>query len=396
MSKRFLALICIVGALLACSSASAATVRCDLVAAPIGSDSAAGTAAAPLRTVQRLVNLLQPGQTGCLRTGSYSENVKVAHGGTAGAPLTLTSYPGETAQLAGRLWIAQGSDNVTVTGLGLDGRNSQGYPSPTINANYATFSYDNVTNEHTAICFMLGSSGWGSATGTFITHTLVHGCGVLPAQNQDHGIYVALANNTRIEWNLIYDNADRGIQLYPNAQNTTIDHNVIDGNGEGVIFSGDYGTATSNTDLFANIITNSQVRHDVESWYPTGNPVGRNNFVHGNCIWGGRQGTIDTSAGGFTATGNTIAPPQYQNALAHDYRLSPTSPCLRITGDIAAAVLGGSVTHVTQPGPVTQPGRVTHPHTLNVRHRGRLSHTVNRRRHRHRSHTRHHRHHRHG
>ena len=38
--------------------------------------------------------------------------------------------------------------------------------------------------------------------------------------------------------NWIYDNADRGVQLYPDADGTVVTGNVIDGNGEGVIFGG--------------------------------------------------------------------------------------------------------------------------------------------------------------
>ncbi len=253
--------------------------------------------------------------------------------------VTLTAYPGEAATIVGRFWIAQGSDHVTVAGLSLDGKNADNLPSPTINANDSTFSNDDVTDEHTSICFDVGST-WGSADNTLITRDRIHDCGVMPAANHDHGIYVDDATNTRIEWNLIYDNADRGVQLYPNAQNTTIDHNVIDGNGEGIIFSGDDGLASNHANVYANVITNSRLRHDVESYWPSGNPVGVGNLLHNNCVWGGAEGTIDTSAGGFSALSNRTADPQYVNASSHDYHLKPGSPCLAITGDIAAAVDG--------------------------------------------------------
>ena len=72
-----------------------------------------------------------------------------------------------------------------------------------------------------------------------IEHNRIHDCGVLPATNLDHGIYVAEADHTVIRRNLIYDNADRGVQLYPDADGTVVTGNVIDGNGEGVIFGGD-------------------------------------------------------------------------------------------------------------------------------------------------------------
>src|SRR5205807_9016618 len=137
----------------------------------------------------------------------------------------------------------------------------------------------------------------------------------------DHGIYVDDAINTRIEWSLIYDNADRGIQLYPNAQGTTIDHNVIDDNGEGIIFSGDNGMASDGNEVYNNLLTGATIRHDVESWYPNGNPLGTGNVLHDNCVWGGREGAIDTSGGGFTATHNLNVNPQYVDATRHEYRL---------------------------------------------------------------------------
>ena len=181
-----------------------------------------------------------------------------------------------------------------------------------------------------------------------ITRSRIHDCGRLPSTNYDHGIYVEAATGTRIEWNLIYRNADRGVQLYPDAQGTTVDHNVIDGNGEGIIFSGDDGYASSGSNVYDNLLTNARIRHDAESWWPAGNPVGTNNRLHDNCIWGAAESPIDTSGGGFLAYRNLILKPQYVAAAVHDYRLAPTSPCLRITADIAAIVDG---TSPAVPGP---------------------------------------------
>jgi parallel beta-helix repeat protein len=325
---------------------ASASAPCDLVASPAGSDTASGTVSAPFQTAQKLVDSLTPGQVGCLKAGTYGEDVKVSVGGRSGAPVTLTSYPGQTATVTGRLWIAQGANYVTVTGLNLNGRNSDALPSPTVNADHATFSYDDVTNDHTAICFLLGS-GWGTATGTLITNNRIHDCGVLPAANHEHGIYVEDATNTTIAWNLIYNNADRGIQLYPHPVGTTIDHNVIANNGEGIIFGSDGGSpATNSSNVYANVVTNAQIRHDVES---SGNAQGTGNSFHRNCVWGGAQGTIDTSGGGFTAQDNTTANPQYVNPAAGDYHLGLGSPCLAIAGDIAAVVDGSPATQPASP-----------------------------------------------
>src|SRR4051794_12114924 len=86
-------------------TASAADPGCTRVAAPGGSDSAAGTEAAPFATAQRLVDSLAPGDVGCLRQGTYAENVTVNRGGSSdGARVVLRSYTGERAKISGRLY----------------------------------------------------------------------------------------------------------------------------------------------------------------------------------------------------------------------------------------------------------------------------------------------------
>jgi hypothetical protein len=313
---------------------------CNRFAAPYGSDSARGGLRAPFRTVQRLVNALRPGHTGCLRAGTYIRSVRIARGGRADAPVTLTAYPGETATIMGRLEIVEGASYVTVTGLRLNGANPGRLPSPMVDANHVTFSYDDVTNDHTGICFGIGSVSWGWATDTLITHDRVHDCGEGRATNLQHGFYIGAASGTRIEWSLIYGNAARGIQLYPDAQHTTIDHDIIDDNGEGIMISGEGGSASSYTNVYDNIISDSTVRHDVESFWPAGNPVGLGNVVHDNCVWHGREGTIDTRNGGFVASHNARLNPQFVDGRDHNYALKATSRCLFAIGDVQAAVDG--------------------------------------------------------
>ncbi len=272
--------------------------------------------------VQRLVDSLRRGQTGCLAGGTYEEEeVALRRGG-----IVLRSKPGEVARLVGRLVLARGADGDVVSGLVLDGRNAAGLPSPTVNADGTRFVGDEVTNEHTNICFVLGGNYYGRASGTAIERSRIHDCGRLPAANHDHGIYVAQASGTRIVGNLIYDNADRGIQLYPNAQGTLIEGNVIDGNGEGIIFSGDEGFASNDNVVQYNVISDARERYDVESFYPPGNPVGTGNVVRDNCLFGGREGTIARSSG-FTVGHNVTANPGFAAPSIGDFRLSPTSRC---------------------------------------------------------------------
>ncbi|MEU4741930.1 right-handed parallel beta-helix repeat-containing protein [Actinosynnema sp. NPDC023658] len=74
-----------------------------LYVAPDGNDANPGTPAAPLRTVQRGVDLVQPGGTVYLRAGTYapSTNVQLLKDGTASQPITLRNYNGERAVIDG-------------------------------------------------------------------------------------------------------------------------------------------------------------------------------------------------------------------------------------------------------------------------------------------------------
>jgi parallel beta-helix repeat protein len=306
---------------------------CDLYVAPTGDDDASGTSSDPLGSPQGLLDELASGQVGCFMDGtfdSYDEQVKVTEPG-----ITLTSAPGARAVVIGRLWIAEGADGVTVSHLDLNGRNSAGQPGPTVNAAGTVFEDVDVTNDHTHICFILGSAEWGVADGTVIQNSRIHDCGVLPATNKDHGIYVEDSRDVVIRDNWIYDNADRGIQLYPNAIGTHIYRNVIDGNGQGVIFSGEGEQSSSGNVVENNVISNSRTRWNAESYW--GDAVGTGNVLRDNCIWSSnRDGYYNQSGGvqpasagasGFSARDNVIAEPKFVNRTEGDLTLQADSPC---------------------------------------------------------------------
>jgi hypothetical protein len=61
--------------------------------------------------------------------------------------------------------------------------------------------------------------------------------------------------------------------------------NVIDGNGEGIIFGGGESVAARDYLVEGNVISNSRIRSNVE-WHFDG-PVGRDNLLRRNCIGGG-------------------------------------------------------------------------------------------------------------
>lgn len=300
---------------------------CQWFAASTGSGRGRGSARSPFHSVQSLVNRLRPGQTGCLGGGVYYVTLRFDHGGRRRAPITLRSAPHTRATLIGHIYIPHGANNVNVTDLTLDGRNDLNLPSPTVDGANDRFVRDDVTNEHTGICFSLGGSGgYGQARNTLIMDDRIYDCGVLPVTNHQHGIYVANSQGARIIDNVIYDNADRGIQLYSNAQHTTIAGNIIDHNGEGILIAGDGGYASSHNLIIGNLITNAVVRADLGSWWQDPNLKGTGNLVVDNCVYGGNA-LIDRRAGGFAARGNRNMDPRYANPATGDYALPKGSAC---------------------------------------------------------------------
>lgn len=325
-------------------TASAATPACSLYAAPSGSDGANGSVATPFQTVQHLVDSLAPEQVGCLREGTY-EGEAVGGDGyrqlkIATPRITLSSAPGEAAVIKGRVWVAGGADGATVENLSLDGANSRELPSPSVDADGAVFNHDDVTSRN-GICFALGDYGYEISRRTVIENSRIHDCGT-PSSNQEHGIYVAAAYGTIISHDWIYDNASRGIQLYPDAQGTIVADNVIYGNGEGIIFSGNGTTAASDTTVTGNVIADSTVRRNVESFYEPGAPVGTDNVVSGNCIfgasstyYGGENGSgLEQPEVGFSAAGNLARSPRFVDPLQGNLKLAAGSPCAGLTAKV--------------------------------------------------------------
>ena len=68
-----------------------------------GDDTAAGTLAAPWKSVQRSLMKLKPGDTLCLRGGTYRESLYLALQGTREQPITIRSAPGEEVVIDGGL-----------------------------------------------------------------------------------------------------------------------------------------------------------------------------------------------------------------------------------------------------------------------------------------------------
>jgi parallel beta-helix repeat protein len=314
---------------------SSALRTCAKAAAVSGRDTSSGSVAHPFRTVQRLVDALRPGQVGCLFPGTYSGGVSIHRGGRPGKPIVLTSAT-RRALVRGAFWVADDANDVVVTRLRLDGSTTGGQPSPQINGDRVVFRDNDVSNGHTGICFAVGGAfgEYGFANQTVIASNRIHDCGRLPRTNHDHGIYLEGSRGARVVGNLIYRNADWGVHLYPEADRTYVAHNVIDGNGGGIIVAGDGESGederphSSDHNLIElNVITNSNALRNIEAWW--GGPVGVGNVARQNCVWNGRAGNIGDRSG-LAVTRTVVADPRFVNRGAGNFRMLASSRCRRL------------------------------------------------------------------
>ncbi|MGW4113291.1 right-handed parallel beta-helix repeat-containing protein [Actinosynnema sp. NPDC004786] len=85
------------------TAADAPASAAALYVAPNGDDNNPGTLAAPLRTIQRGVDLAQPGTTIHVRGGTYAPatNIQLLKNGTASLPITLRNYNNERVVIDG-------------------------------------------------------------------------------------------------------------------------------------------------------------------------------------------------------------------------------------------------------------------------------------------------------
>jgi len=325
-------------------------VRCSKYASPAGSSAGPGTEGAPYQTPQQLIDALSSGQTGCLFGGRYVQSVKITKNG-----ITLTSKPGQRATWQGRVILA--GNGIVLQDLNLDGRNFDNpgtstpcsydpapcpFPSPDVEGNSDVLIGNDITSDGNAtaidthnICVIVNNALGNTPVGTIIASNTIHDCGYRSANQESsgghlHGIYVVNATGTTIANNLIVNNADRGIQLWPNAQSTMIDHNTIDRNGSGIDYGSAGSTASSYNTATFNLVTNSQVRWNVYSdWEGS---VGTDNVFAANCRNGGNpnpsynvNGGTDPSMTGVIDLLNTNQDPQYVDAANGDYRVQNDS-----------------------------------------------------------------------
>ena len=355
---RQLAATLLLSAAAVCATPGAASAAaCDRYAAPTGSDAAAGTAQAPFRTAQALAVSLQPGETGCLRAGTYDQEIegpyviRFNHGGAPGRPITVRNAPGESVLLRGIVYVPRGSDDVTLAGVSIDGRRPVAAEAPVSVQTMAarTVIEDNdITNNGARSCMIIGSdTGWGAAKDTIVRRNVFHDCGDKGHGMLDHAIYSDNVDGAEIVDNVFVRNAAFAVHLYPNTTNSVVAHNVMVDNGGGVIVASYDDFRTEHNTIEQNVIAGSRNRAGISTYWT--HAPGQGNVEKRNCMFNPRHGNLEVSSGGLSSGGGTYnGDPLFADAATGDYRLG-SSRCLEAVGYDTAAKLRGAATVAPAP-----------------------------------------------
>jgi hypothetical protein len=134
--------------------------------------------------------------------------------------------------------------------------------------------------------------------------------------------------------NILHGNADWGIHLYPDADQSYVAGNIVAGNGGGIIVAGEAAggeyrsSHSSDRNLIErNVVSDSLLYHNVETYW--GGPTGTGNLLRRNCLWKARRGNFGDLSG-LAARENVVADPKFASSPGGDFTLGRASRCARM------------------------------------------------------------------
>jgi parallel beta-helix repeat protein len=339
--------------LLALISASAPTVSAAAVTtpattynyyvSPTGSDTAAGTKAAPFKTLARAVKAATKASTTVwVAPGTYAGGIKTTANGTASGRIYWVSTTKWGAKIVppssssnNNAWDNRGN-YVSIIGFDVDGTNS-GSGTKWTHGIYTGGSYGMIQNNHihhiarSVACTSAGGSAIGvdsyyhgvksDIVGNVVNDIGPAGCTYV------QGIYVSTSGT--IKNNLVYRVGAVGIHLWHDATDVVITNNTVTSSNFGMVVGGGdfyYTTAGANNVYVANnIIYDNKYGISEQGKTGTGNKY-INNLVFQNPTYN------ISLRNGLKATGTISSNPLFKaysrTAATPDYHLTTSSPAI--------------------------------------------------------------------
>jgi hypothetical protein len=307
---------------------------------PTGSDTNAGTKAAPFKTIARASRAALPSTTVFVAPGSYPGGIKTTVSGSASGRIYFVSSTMWGAKIVppassanDTAWDNRG-DYVDIVGFEVDGGVAQS-GTKWLHGIYNGGSHDAIRSNHvhdiakSVACTSAGGSAIGvdsyyHGVQSEVIGNLVHDIG--PAGcTFVQGIYISTSGS--VKNNVVYRVAEAAIHLWHDANNVIITNNTVANSHTGIIVGGGdfYYTAgpDDNTAVYNNIV--------YDNYYGISEvgKTGTHNTYRNNLVF---QNTVNlTLKNGLTATGTVSAAPQfagYTRTGKPDFHLASTSPAI--------------------------------------------------------------------
>ena len=310
---------------------------------PTGSDTAAGTSAAPFKTLARAAKAAtKPGTTVFVAPGTYAGGFKTTGNGTAAARIywvSTTKWGAKIVPPANSVnktaWDNRGN-YVSIIGFEVDGSKLGSGTKWTLGI-YTGGSYGVIEGNrvhHTANTISCSSAG-GSAIGvdsyykgvmTDVIGNVVHDIG--PAGcTYVQGIYVSTSGT--IKNNVVYRVGSAAIHLWHDATNVKIINNTVSASNFGIIVGGgDYyftSAGANNVHVHNNVVYDNKYGISEQGKTGGGNTY-RNNLVFKNTTynWQLRNGLKHTG----TITSDPLLAGYSRTAAMPDFKPSTSSPLI--------------------------------------------------------------------
>ncbi len=304
---------------------------------PTGSDSAAGTKAAPFKTLARAAQVATKASTTVwVAPGTYTGGIKTTASGTSSARIYWISttkwgakiVPGSTANV----WDNRGN-YVSIIGFDIDGSSK---PSVT-HGIYTGGSYSMIQGNHvhhiakSATCTSAGGSAIGvdsyyggvsnDVVGNVVNDIGPAGCTYI------QGIYVSTSGS--VKNNLVYRVAEAAIHLWHDANHVTITNNTVTSSGFGIIVGGGDFYHSSTGDDYT--VVNNNIVFDNTYGISEQGTTGTHNSYSNNLVVQNSKYNISLR-NGLTAKSTVASNPLFvsysRTAASPDYHLAAGSPAI--------------------------------------------------------------------
>ncbi len=299
------------------------------------SDAGIGTQAVPYCTINKAATVATAGQTVLVAGGTYSEKVTVANSGVAGQPIVFKPETSSTVTLTGAAdgFFVSGKSYITIQGFTITGTTSYGIylnnaSNITVDSNKVSQSGHPVQLQ-TASGIELASTSNSLVTGNTSDNNSDHGINLFGTstgntisyneasgnaegwQRNANGILVTGPGNT-VVGNVVHDNEDSGIQVYPTGDNTLVVSNVSYNNGDhGIDNMGVANGRIIGNTVYHNCTTGINVE-GASSGYTVENNIAVDNAVYpayagiACARHAGNIGIWDTAFTGVTVDNNLV------------------------------------------------------------------------------------------